>query len=259
MICFAAIAPHPPIIIPGIGAGEDLKRVRKTILAMERLRQDLEKAKPDAIIVISPHAPFEFDSFGINSAQALKGDLSGFGLDKQFCFKNDLEIGREIREISLAKKINVYFYESALDHGALVPLYYLTENIKPKLVHLSFSGLSFSNHYQYGELIGETLADNSKRAAVIASGDLSHRLIPGAPAGYSSSGKIFDKKLIEFLKEKREKDILNFDSAFIDEAGECGLRSIIMLLGIVKSKEWSFDLLSYEGPFGVGYMVGRMV
>lgn len=259
MICFAAIAPHPPIIIPGIGAGDDLKLVRKTILAMERLRRDLEKAKPDTIIIISPHAPLELDSFGINSAEKLKGDLLDFGLAKKFEFNNDLEIAREIHKISSAKKTSAHFYESALDHGAIVPFYYLTENIKPKIVHLSFSGLSFLNHYQYGGLIGEIAADNSKRAAVVASGDLSHRLIPGAPAGYSPSGKIFDQKLIEFLKEKRAKDILNFDGVFIDEAGECGLRSIIMLLGIVKSKKWSFDLFSYEGPFGVGYMVGRMV
>lgn len=259
MICFAAIAPHPPIIIPGIGEGEDLKRVQKTILAMERLRQDLEKTKPDTIILISPHAPLEFDSFGINSAQALTGDLSGFGLDKQFEFKNDLEIAREICEISLARKINAHFYESALDHGAMVPLYYLIENIKPKLVHLSFSGLDFLSHYQYGELIGEILADNFKRVAVIASGDLSHRLTSGAPAGYSFQGKKFDQKLIEFLKEKKENDILNFNETFVEEAGECGLRSIIMLLGIVKLEEWHFDLFSYEGPFGVGYLVGRLI
>lgn len=259
MICFAAIAPHPPIIIPDIGGEEDLKRVQKTILAMEHLCRDLKKAKPDTIIIISPHAPLEVDSFGINSARELAGDLSGFGLDKQFEFKNDLEIAREIRKISLAKKMNAHFYESALDHGAMVPLYYLTKNIKPKLVHLSFSGLDFSSHYQYGELIGELLADNFKRAAVIASGDLSHRLIPSAPAGYSPSGKIFDQKLIEFLKEKKENDILNFNETFVEEAGECGLRSIIMLLGIVKSEEWHFDLFSYEWPFGVGYLIGRMV
>jgi len=259
MICFAAISPHPPIIIPGIGTGEDLKSVQNTILAMERLRGDLEKAKPDTIIIISPHAPFEPDSFGINSAQALVGDLSDFGLDEKLEFQNDPDIAREVEKKSLEKKVNTHFYKSALDHGALVPLHYLAQRTKPKLVHLSFSGLDFLSHYRYGELIGKLLEDNSKRVAVIASGDLSHRLIPGAPAGYSPKGREFDQKLIEFLKGKEEKNILNLDLDFVSEAGECGLRSVIMLLGIIKFKDWHFDLFSYEGPFGVGYMVARLV
>ncbi len=259
MICFAAIAPHPPIIIPGIGAPEDLKRVQKTILAMENLRENLEKTKPDTIVIISPHAPFEFDSFGINLAKILAGDLSNFGLDKNFEFKNNLKIAKEIKKIFLSEKINVSFYESALDHGALVPLFYLTKNIKSEIVHLSFSGLDFLSHYQYGELVGEILENNPDRVAVIASGDLSHCLIPDSLAKCTPAEQNFDQKLIEFLTAKKEKDILNFDRAFVSEASECGLRSIIMLLGIIKSREYYFELLSYEGPFGVGYMVAKLI
>lgn len=259
MICFAAIAPHPPIIIPGIGRAEDLDKVQNTIFAMERLGKSLEEAKPDTIVIISPHAPGELDSFGINSALKLKGSLRDFGLDEPFDFDNDLEISRAIRKVCSANKVKTHFYESVLDHGALVPLYYLAENINPKLVPLSFSDLDFLSHYEYGEIIGRVLEPDSKRIAVIASGDLSHRLIPGAPAGFSPSGKKFDLQLAEFLKEKKEKDILNFDINFVSEAGECGLRSIIILLGMVKSRNWNFDLLSYEGPFGVGYMVSKLI
>lgn len=260
MICFAAITPHPPIIIPGIGRAEDLERVNDTISAMDRLTQDLEQAKPDAIIIISPHAPFfQLDSFGINKAATLKGNLWEFGLDEPFDIENDLDIAKEIEKKSSANKISVKFFESALDHGALVPLYYLIEDVEPKLVHLSFSGLDFSRHYEYGEIIGQVAEDSSKRIAIIASGDLSHRLTPQAPAGFSPKGKEFDEKLIELLKAKNEKDILGFDKEFVSEAGECGLRSIIMLLGAVKPRDWHLNLLSYEGPFGVGYMVARLV
>lgn len=258
MICFAAIAPHPPIIIPGIGKKEDLKKVQKTILAMESLRQDFEKSKPDAIIIISPHAPMEFGYFGINSAKTLAGDLSDFGLEMPFKFTNDLEIAQKIQKISGEQKIGARFFASPLDHGALVPLYYLTKNLKPKLAHLSFSGLDFLAHYRYGEIIGSICADSREKIAIIASGDLSHRLSLDAPAGYSPRGEEFDRKLIEFLENKKTEKILSFNSAFVEDAGECGLRSVIILLGALKAKECRFGLLSYEGPFGVGYMVGRM-
>lgn len=259
MICFAAIAPHPPIIVPGIGRQEDLRQTTYTILALERLRDDLEKSKPDTIVVISPHAPFELNSFGINSAQVLAGDFSVFGLAKQLEFKNDLEISKKIKDVSLARKINAHFYDSALDHGTMVPLYYLAQKIKPKIVHLSFTSLELSEHYQYGELIGEILMDDSKRIAVIASGDLSHRLTLKAPAGYSPAGRDFDRTLINLLEEKREKDILSFNKELVGEAGECGLRSIAILLGIIRGEKYNFELFSYEGPFGVGYMVSRLI
>lgn len=253
MIIFSAITPHPPIIIPGIGRKEDLKLTEKTISAMEALRQELEKARPDTILVISPHAPIKYRSFGINSAEPLQGDLLSFGLNKSFIFSNDREIAEEIHRSCAVS----HFYQNSLDHGALVPLYYLTKNIKPQLVHLSFSLLDFSSHYGYGEAIGEICLNSPKRIAVIASGDLSHRLIPDAPAGYSPQGKKFDEKIKELLAEKRIKEILDLDHEFVEKAGECGLRSFIILLGILKG-EYRFDLLSYQGPFGVGYLTARL-
>jgi len=94
---------------------------------------------------------------------------------------------------------------------------------------------------------------------VIASGDLSHRLSPSAPAGYSPKGEIFDNLLKELLSSKDTSGILNLDKELVEEAGECGLRSIMILLGILEKQNYKFKLLSYEAPFGVGYMVTRLI
>lgn len=257
MLQFTAITPHPPIIIPGIGRPEDLKVVKKTIDAMEKLREDLEKVNPDTILIISPHAPVNANGFLINSDAQLKGSLIDFGLDEDFSFKNDYELMEKIGYASDMSGIIVHFHESFLDHGALVPLHYLTKNIKPKLVHCSFSFLDFNTHYKYGQIIGKILRDSDKKIAVVASGDLSHRLKPGAPAGYSEKGKEFDETLIKLLSENDVSGIINMNSGLIDEAGECGLRSIIILLGILQGK-YKFEKLSYEGPFGVGYLVAEL-
>lgn len=257
MINFACITPHPPIIIPGIGRSEDLKLVKKTIKAMEKLREDLEKVNPDTILIISPHAPVNANGFLINSDAQLKGSLIDFGLDEDFSFKNDYELMEKIGYYSDNAGIIVHFHESFLDHGALVPLYYLTKNIQPKLVHCSFSFLDFKTHYKYGEIIGKILRDSDKKIAVVASGDLSHRLTPDAPAGYSERGKVFDEKLQKLLSKRDISGIIDLDPNLVDEAGECGLRSIIILLGILRSK-YDFRCLSYEGPFGVGYLTALL-
>lgn len=257
MITFAAITPHPPIIIPGIGRPEDLKLVSKTISAMENLGKKLEKAKPDTILLISPHAPTDYSTFVINSSPKLVGSFVDFGYDKDFEFKNNLDLVEEIAARANEKDIPVHFHEGFLDHGALVPLYYLTKNVKPKLVELSFSFLDFKKHYAYGEMIGDILAKVKQNIAVVASGDMSHRLMPGAPAGYSPRGKEFDEKLIDLLSENDVNGILNLDLNFVEEAGECGLRSIIILLGILKGN-FNFNLINYEGPFGVGYLTASL-
>lgn len=260
MINFACITPHPPIIIPGIGREEDLKKVENTVLAMEKLGRDLEESDPDTIIIISPHAPIaDMYAFGINSKHHLEGNLENFGLDETLEFKNNPEIIEKINQTALVNDIPVYFHKEPLDHGSLVPLHYLTRNIKPRIVHLSFSYLGFPIHYHYGQIIGKICAESSDNIAIVASGDLSHRLTFDAPAGYSPRGKEFDEKLINLLAQEKDRVILELNHDFVEEAGECGLRSIIILLGALKEKERKFNILSYEGPFGVGYLTARLI
>jgi AmmeMemoRadiSam system protein B len=257
MLCFSAITPHPPIIIPGIGQESDLIQVKSTTQAMEDLRERFEEAQPDVIILSSPHAPTQPNAFAINSSPQLEGDLSMFRLDQNFSFENDEELAKKISSAAEAENIPTQFHEEPLDHGTLVPLWYLTKNIKPKLVSLAFSFADFQTHYHYGELIGELCRESDKKIAYIASGDMSHRLTPEAPAGFSIRGQEFDDTLLTLLEEGKVDELVNFDFSFVQEAGECGLRSFLMLLGVLKGK-YEFNKLSYEGPFGVGYLVAEL-
>ena len=132
-----------------------------------------------------------------------------------FEFENDADLVEDIVSAANDKNIPIHLHESFLDHGTLTPLYYLAKTIKPKLVQLAFSMMDYQKHYQYGKLIGEVLKESKEKIAVVASGDLSHRLIPSAPAGYSPRGKEFDEKLIKLLSEKDVKGILNLDENLI--------------------------------------------
>jgi AmmeMemoRadiSam system protein A len=53
----------------------------------------------------------------------------------------------------------------------------------------------------------------------------------------------------DFLK------LLSFSPDFAEAAAECGLRSFQMMAGALDKKAVTHELLSYEGPFGVGYGV----
>jgi aromatic ring-opening dioxygenase LigB subunit len=49
--------------------------------------------------------------------------------------------------------------------------------------------------------------------------------------------------------------LLKLDEGLCEQAGECGLRSLVMLGGTLEELHVSPELLSYEGPYGVGYAV----
>ena len=87
-----------------------------------------------------------------------------------------------------------------LDHGSAVPLYFLDRNgWQGRVVALGYSFLTNEDHLKFGECIG-TAADKVGRAvAFVASGDLSHRLKPDAPAGYNPSAHFFDEQVVDAL------------------------------------------------------------
>ena len=78
-IVMAGIAPHPPLIIPDIGRGE-IKKVEKTVEAMKTLAQEVKKAQPDTIVVISPHGPVFRNAVAFLGGEKLKGSMARFGV-----------------------------------------------------------------------------------------------------------------------------------------------------------------------------------
>lgn len=260
MLVFAAITPHPPESIPGIGTPEDIEAVEKTLQSFDVLRQELERTDPDTLIIISPHGQLEPYSFVINSSSVLKGSFDKFGLDDVFEYQNDIEFADKLAFAGSMNEIPTHLHESFLDHGALIPLYHLLKNIHPKVIHLSFSLMNYEQHYRYGEII-RCLIDKKvgNRIAVVASADLSHKLTPLSPAGYSPSAQIFDCNILHYLGANDEASIMKLHSEDTAEAAECGIRSIVMLLGILHGQKYEFNLLSYEFPFGIGYMTARLL
>jgi len=211
-IFFAAISPHPPLLLPSVGSNEDKLRVEKTIESLRVLGKELENTKPDLIIISSPHE----------------------------------------------------------DWGFNVPLFFLAEDFKGEIKKYLI-GPELPNYYfeQGKEIYQKLKIDNccvgtvgKLKIALIASGDLSHCLKEDGPYGFHSDGPKFDKTLIECLKNKDIEGILNLDTKY-PEAGECGLRSFCFLLGFLEeysknSKQtWQTEILSYEGPFGVGYLTAK--
>jgi AmmeMemoRadiSam system protein A len=89
----------------------------------------------------------------------------------------------------------------------------------------------------------------------LASGDLSHKLKEDGPYGFAAEGPVFDKACTAALAQADFRRLLTLDENTCQKAAECGLRSFWIMAGALDRKAVDSRLLSYEGPFGVGYGV----
>lgn len=252
--------PHPPLIVPEIGRGEEAV-ISKTIHAYEQVAKEIAAFKPHTIIFISPHALTYDDYFHIANSENNLGDFSQFNAsDITFKQQGDVDLAKQIEEIAKNHDFpagTLGRQNSKLDHAVMVPLYFINKYyLDYKIVRLSFSGMSLLSHYNYGKIIQETVASNyQKRYVLIASGDLSHMLKSDGPYGYAKEGPLFDQKICEILNSGNFIDLFTLEPSLVEEAGECGFRSLLILAGFLDKMAITAKLLSYEGPFGVGYAV----
>lgn len=256
-IVLYAVAPHPPIIVPEVGRDETAK-VARTRAAMAEIADAIRAEDPEVLIVISPHAPVYSDAVAINMSKSLEGDFRQFGARKaRIEAENDRELAEAVATyLEEAGLSAVGLDELELDHGTMVPLYFLQEKGPlPKVVSLAMSLYPRADLYRAGEAITRAVDKLARRAVLIASGDLSHRLKPGAPAGYSPRGAEFDRLFSEAIRAADARAALAIDDRLREEAGECGYRSIIMMFGAAGGRKLENLIHSYEGPFGVGYCV----
>lgn len=252
------LLPHSPLLIPEIGkANHDL--LQKTSASYQRVAEDLKQAKIETIIIISPHGKKLSDGFNINVSPEMKIDLKEFGfMPPHASVSGDMIVADKIKS-GLQKDWNVHIIsEDYMDHGAAIPAYILKQILPEfKLIVITpAEELSLDKQMEFGEKLGQIIKSEEKRIALIASGDLSHRLKKKSPGGYSPKGAKFDNKIIEYLNEasSAKENILKMDSQFIAAAGECGLNPIAILLGALDGIQWQPDVLSYQNDFGVGYL-----
>ncbi|MFH0819186.1 MAG: AmmeMemoRadiSam system protein B [Patescibacteria group bacterium] len=258
---FSGLAPHPPILIPDIGK-EETNKVSDTISAFHEMEGDLYVLQPEIIFIISPHSLITPEAFSLNLAIEFKSDFSKFGSnEKELTWKCDLELMSKIKERADLENVAVNtISQPILDHGVCVPLYFLTQHLpNVKIIPISFSLLDKNAHIKFGMLLQKVAGESNKRIAIIASGDLSHCLSESAPGGFNSNGQTFDHLLIQLLEQNKIDEIVKISPELIESAGECGYRSLLILLGALKKVDFKFKKLSYEGPFGVGYLVGEFV
>jgi MEMO1 family protein len=248
------ICPHPPLLIPEVG-GAARGKIATTVTAMERLSASI--GEPDTIVVISPHADDFGQAHAVKTAPRLRGDFGRFRCpEAAFSYDNDVQFSELL--LALAgdyRKLSIVPDDGeVLDWGVLVPLSFLKAE---RIVSLSVVG-PYAEHRTLGQLVRRCAEELGHDTLFLASGDLSHALIHGAPAPYDPRGKLFDDEVVSLLGVGDFAGLTRIEPVLLDGAAECGLRSFVALGGFLGDDAMvDPEILSYEGPYGVGYLVAR--
>lgn len=257
MIKAAFMVPHPPIIIPDIGKGEE-KKIQKTIDAYHAVASKIGSLKPDTIVLMSPHQILYSDYFHISPGKSASGDMAQFRAPHvQMEVRYDTEFVKQICKLADAADFPAGTEgerDKRLDHGTMVPLYFVNQYLKDyRLVRIGLSGLPLKMHYQLGQYIQEADKILNRTTVLIASGDLSHRLKEDGPYGYQKKGPEYDSRIMDVMGKAAFGELFAFPEDLCEKAGECGHRSFTIMAGALDKRKVEAQALSYEGVFGVGY------
>jgi AmmeMemoRadiSam system protein A len=256
-IIITVLMPHAPVLVPAVG-GKRGNQASASVSAMAEAARRVVKAGPETVVLISPHAPRRRGAFAIWAGQRVSGSLAQFGAPSAAVdLPADETLPGMIAEEAGSRGLEIWRLRDAeQDHGAVVPLWHLADagwRGPTVLIGLNYPGEP--GLVELGEAIAAAVRRASRPVALVASGDMSHRLQPGAPAGFHPRAKEFDGAFIDCLRAGDYRKLLDFDSGLSDLAAEDALDSTLVAASAVNWNAAGHEVLSYEGPFGVGYGV----
>ena len=261
-IKFACISPHPPIIVREVGQGRE-REVQRTIDALEQIAVDVAAHRPDTVLLMATHGPLNPGAFVLLTAPTAQGDFARWGAPQvSLRFDTDPELIAAIRDEAEQAELPldaVARWDDGLDWSVTVPLYYLRCGMADALLTpMNVSFLSARKHFQLGQAVRRAIDRVGRRAVVIASADLSHRLSEDGPYGFDPAGPELDLRIREAVASWDVEALLTMDEEFRERAGDDAVASLSFLMGALDSLRVRPRVLSYEGPFGVGYMVAAV-
>ncbi|MBO4382951.1 MAG: TTE1956 family protein, partial [Clostridia bacterium] len=253
----AFMVPHPPMIVPAVGQGSE-EQILETTRAYERVADEVAALEPETIIITSPHSVMYADYFHLSPGKGAKGSFRQFRAPQvRFSEQYDTELVQKICDLAAAENFpagTLGERDSALDHGTMVPLWFLRNKYKDgKIVRIGLSGLPLTEHYRLGQFIAEAVDQTGRRAVIIASGDLSHKLQDYGPYGFAAEGPEYDRRIMDVCGRGAFGELFEFSETFCDRAAECGHRSFVIMAGAFDGLRVKATELSHQDVTGVGY------
>jgi len=270
---YACVVPHGGDIIPNLAVRKTERLFEKTRDSVRKIAREIREARPDTIIIASPHNLRLQNNIAIITSENSTGQLNGpRGRRVRLRLKCDRELAQDLLKVSTQKHLPVVGanYGTAegsasdvpMDWGTLVPMWFVAkeERVRARVVIVAPSReIPLSRNIAFGIVIGEIAKKSKKRIVFIASADQAHAHQKSGPYGFHRSATKYDQFVCRAIQKNRIGSISRLSKRFVEEAKPDSLWQMAMLAGITKVVEMQGTLLSYTVPTYFGMLCASFV
>jgi aromatic ring-opening dioxygenase LigB subunit len=265
-IVVGAIAPHGGIAVAELCTDAELPVAATTRAGLEELGRRFAAARPETIVVLTPHNVHVEGSFAVIVAGRLEGVVGEDGREIALTSPVDLDLSLALLGDLAAAGLPATAVSYGgnrpaeasmpMDWGALIPLWYMGGRADPPAHIVLVSparDLSCEAHVQAGRVVAATAAASGKRVGMIASADHGHAHDPSGPYGFDPASAIYDEQIVELVGGNRLAGLLEIDPGFVAEAQADSWWQMLVLHGATEDG-FDVELLSYEAPTYFGML-----
>ncbi len=265
-LVYACIAPHGGELVPRL-AGKSLRLFGPTRRGIRELARQLKLARPDAIVVITPHNLRLLRHIGVVLSESSSGMVSEGKKAIEMSVKCDLDFGRKIlwaAEESGLPVVGANYgalegqaSDLAMDWGTLIPLWFFVHenHLNARILIVTPSrGIPLEQNFRFGRIVGEIAEADRKRVALVASSDQAHAHRKDGPYGYSPRAADYDERIVEAVKKDRLASVMEIDPALVEAAKPDSLWQMAVLAGALDVVPMKGELVSYQVPTYYGML-----
>jgi len=273
-LVYACIAPHGSEAIEQLASKAAVNKFRKTRDGLRRLASDVGKARPDTIVIATPHNLRLRERIGIVLAENSTGTLQASPRNKKTVSlkaKCDVKFASELLERSTRKHLPVVgahygtsegvTSDMPMDWGTLVPLWFMVPRCrrKPMVVIVTPSReIPLSKNFEFGRIIAEQAeANQKKRVVFVASADQAHAHKKSGLYGFNRQSKDYDRMVLEALIRNRINAVMTFKQSLVKAAKPDSLWQMTVLAGIADKIKLKSEIVSYDVPTYFGMICAR--
>jgi aromatic ring-opening dioxygenase LigB subunit len=265
-LVYACIAPHGGEIVPAL-AGRKLSEFAITRKGMKALALKMKEARPDTMVVATPHNLRLQKHIGVVTSEYTSGKVSEGKKDIRLRAKCDVEFSLKVVEKAEAKGLPVVaanygaleglMSDLAMDWGTLIPLWFLLKGtgLKSKVVIVTPSrGIPLSQNFEFGRAVAEAAEEWRTRVAFVASADQAHTHKKNGPYGFDLRAKEYDRRVVRAIQRDRLDLVMKMKLGLVEGAKPDSLWQMTMLAGAMSVVPMVGEIISYEVPTYYGML-----
>jgi len=263
-LSYACITPHGDEIILDLARRTTPRGFLTTREGMLRIAKEVNRAKPDTIVIATPHNLRLWRRIGVVTSENSSGKLQGPRGSKRSVHMKvrcDQEFARKLLERATKRELPAVganygsvdgpLSDLPMDWGTLVPLWFLARSRlnRPRVVIVTPSReIPLSQNYEFGQTIAELAESGSKKYVFVASADQAHAHKKSGPYGFSRAAAEYDRFVVDAIQKNRLRSIMDLSGRFVEAAKPDSLWQMTMLAGVLSKVRMKAEVFSYQVP-----------